>query len=141
LDHEYPHDESASLSKHQTSNYVDEFFPNFRDFSEFSSRRVDRPKEYDYFGYRSESKKVSVPARERVSGEKIQPRHRAGAQGQASEAVPVARHRVGAQVQASEVVPVVHRSPRNIQEVLEQEDESPSTPLSEAGTEPLIATF
>lgn len=143
LDNGYPYNDGGNpYHQPHSNNYVDDFFSNFRDFSEFAVRRSDRghrEKERDDFfgGYASENtdKVVALSSSER---KKLNYRN-----DPKRENVNDSRQGKSMDVAESSYTP--DHPPRNIQEVMEQEEAQPSNQeISEQSIDekdPMIAIF
>ena len=68
LDNEF-YDDRRGYNQPHTNNYVDDFFSNFRDFSEFAVRRADKPRHDDFFGDGSSQFGQALPASDATRAE------------------------------------------------------------------------
>ncbi|KAF2365475.1 hypothetical protein FHG87_003759 [Trinorchestia longiramus] len=136
LDHGYPYNEGGHYNQPHSNNYVDDFFSNFRDFSEFAVRRSDRDDRDDFFGgHASENTEKIVPLSPSELKRLSLKHDNHQTNWNISDSEP----------KASAAPHALHRPPRNIQEVLELEEAESSNmetaALSVDEKDPLIATF
>lgn len=136
------------------TNYVDDFFSNFRDFSEFAVRRSDEgeAKQYDtdYYGrgYGSEhvhiysnASNTTLPEKKATSDNSTK------ADPTAIDSDPEKKqgNMDDAHAAASQSQQRPHRQPKNIQDVLEEVDPHPSdyasTSVAVEEKDPMIAMF
>ena len=121
LDGEYSFDDERDSYFQPHDNYVDDFFSNFRDFSEFAARRSDRD---DFFGHGTDNVEHILPPNRRFRS-----------------------HEKPKDLQTSDSNPHVQiaNPPRNIQEVMKQIESQSSNSmknsLSVEEKDPMIAIF
>ena len=127
-------------------NHVDDFFSNFRDFSEFATRRSDRNDYFDESSFASEHiPKISPFEEDLMTSDSNQ--------NAANETQSLTRlnQELSSKLKPNQIKKAnfinnrnkkLKKAPNNIQEVLEQVDSFPSLENAETGnSDPLIAIF
>lgn len=147
LDDEYSHNERDSPYKPQINNYVDDFFSNFRDFSEFAARRSDKSDRDDFFGYGSENVHKYVPfiPSHQTNSKQTKDEYNIVLRKDAPENIPKSLSDSALLRSETHQALTLSHPPRNIQEVMQQVEAEPSNSetatLSVDEKDPLIATF
>lgn len=149
LDNGYPYNEKEhSFDQPHTNNYVDDFFSNFRDFSEFAVRRADKPESEDFFSLGSESVNkyiISSPAQLKKQNFQANLKNKKTDKVETQPELVMSYSGIDSQSVLPHSHSVLPHPPRNIQEVLQQVEAEPSnqkiTTLSVEEKDPMIATF
>ena len=158
LDEDYSYSERQPQYK-EHNNYVDDFFSNFRDFSEISERRKPKPQHYDddHFGYDSENQYVyhddirdeqpQLPTKSHSSfsvNENRRDSHTSpsvvGLPEKSHSSFSMNGNRHDSHTSPSVGLPSYHRPPRNIQEIVAMQ-ESQSDSVQDSLVDPMMATF
>jgi hypothetical protein len=142
LDNSYPYNDGGHYNQPHSNNYVDDFFSNFRDFSEFAVRRSDRDDRDDFFGGFASENTDKLVKLSPAELKKLNIEHDSDLLTTNNKSLALEQSNVKSHETATQAL---HRPPRNIQEVLELEETEPSYMQTAALTvddkDPLIATF